>query len=68
MFEVRGFAAHDAKTPLVPFTVPRRDVGAHDIHIEILYSGVCHSDLHQAQNDWATPSTRWSPAMKSSGA
>ncbi|URX63767.1 NAD(P)-dependent alcohol dehydrogenase [Luteibacter anthropi] len=52
MFEVRGYAAKDAKSPLVPFNFQRRDVGAHDIHIEILYSGICHSDLHQAHNDW----------------
>jgi uncharacterized zinc-type alcohol dehydrogenase-like protein len=52
MFEVRGFAAPQAKAPLAPFKVPRRDVGPTDVHIEILYSGVCHSDLHQAQDDW----------------
>ncbi len=52
MFEVKAFAAKDAESPLVPFTVQRRDVGEHDIHIEILFSGVCHSDLHQAKGDW----------------
>lgn len=52
MFEVRGFAAHDATSDLVPFTFKRRDVGAHDVHIDILYSGICHSDLHQAKGDW----------------
>ena len=52
MFEVRGFAAHDATSPLVPFTFKRRDVGATDVQIEILYSGICHSDLHQAKGDW----------------
>lgn len=52
MFEVKGFAAHDPKSPLVPFNFQRRDVGPHDIHIEILFSGVCHSDLHQAKDDW----------------
>jgi uncharacterized zinc-type alcohol dehydrogenase-like protein len=53
MFEVRGFAAPDAKSPLVPFTFERRAVGAKDVRIEILYSGICHSDLHQARNDWS---------------
>lgn len=52
MIEVRGFAAKSATTPLVPFTFQRRDPGAHDVRIEILYSGVCHSDLHQAKGDW----------------
>lgn len=52
MIEVRGFAAQSATTPLVPFTFQRRDPGAHDVRIEILYSGVCHSDLHQAKGDW----------------
>src|SRR5690242_19658206 len=52
MFEVHGFAAKDATSDLVPYTFSRRDVGATDIHIEILYSGICHSDLHQARNDW----------------
>ena len=52
MIEVRGFAATSATTPLVPFTFQRRDPGAHDVRIEILYSGVCHSDLHQAKGDW----------------
>jgi len=52
MFEVRGFAAKSETTPLVPFTFKRRDVGATDVHIEILYSGICHSDMHQAAGDW----------------
>src|SRR6187402_3849118 len=52
MIEVRGFAAKSATTPLVPFTFQRREPGEHDVRIEILYSGVCHSDLHQAKGDW----------------
>src|SRR5689334_11025948 len=52
MFEVHGFAAKDATSPLVPFTFNRSVVGPHDVHIEILFSGVCHSDLHQAKGDW----------------
>lgn len=52
MFEVRGFAAQSATSPLAPFTFQRRDVGDHDVRIEVLYSGVCHSDLHQAKGDW----------------
>ncbi|MBN8967527.1 MAG: NAD(P)-dependent alcohol dehydrogenase [Rhizobiales bacterium] len=52
MLKVRGFAAHDAHSPLVPFTFERREPGPHDIQIEILYCGICHSDLHQARDDW----------------
>ncbi|MDJ0449974.1 NAD(P)-dependent alcohol dehydrogenase [Methylocystis sp. JR02] len=47
-----GYAAHSATAPLVPFHFERRDRLADDVTIEILYCGVCHSDLHQARNDW----------------
>ncbi|QIB34429.1 NAD(P)-dependent alcohol dehydrogenase [Ancylobacter pratisalsi] len=52
MFQCIGYAAPDATTPLAPFSFERRDPGPHDIQIEILYCGVCHSDLHQTRNDW----------------
>ena len=52
MTQVRAYAAHDAKSPLVPYQVTRREPGPHDVQIEILYAGICHSDLHQARNDW----------------
>ncbi len=48
-----GYVAHDAHSPLVPFTFERRSPGPDDVRIEILYSGICHSDLHQARNDWS---------------
>ncbi|WGE41822.1 NAD(P)-dependent alcohol dehydrogenase [Actinobacillus equuli] len=51
-FKVKGFAALDPKSPLVPHTFERRDVREDDVEIDILYCGVCHSDLHQARNDW----------------
>lgn len=47
-----GYAAQGPKTPLAPFTFERREPGPHDVQIEILYCGVCHSDLHQARNEW----------------
>jgi alcohol dehydrogenase (NADP+) len=53
VFKVRGYAAHSADSPLVPFSFERRDPGPHDVQIEILFSGICHSDLHQARNDWS---------------
>jgi len=50
MIQVRGYAAHDAHSPLVPFTFERRAPGPHDVQIEILYAGICHSDLHQTRD------------------
>jgi uncharacterized zinc-type alcohol dehydrogenase-like protein len=52
MVQIRGYAALHANTPLVPFTFERRSPGPHDVEIEILYTGICHSDLHQAHEDW----------------
>jgi len=52
MIPARGYAAQDATTPLGPFSFERRDVGENDVLIDILYCGVCHSDLHQARNEW----------------
>lgn len=52
MIQVRGYAAHDNHSPLVPFSFERRESGANDVQIEILYSGICHSDVHQTHNDW----------------
>lgn len=47
-----GYAAFDPKTPLTFFQFQRRDLQPNDVQIEILYCGVCHSDLHQARNEW----------------
>jgi hypothetical protein len=47
-----GYAVHAEKTPLAPFTFERRDLRPNDVGIEILYCGVCHSDLHAARGDW----------------
>jgi len=52
--QASGYAAQSATTPLAPFTFQRRDLRASDVRIEILYTGVCHSDLHQARNDWGS--------------
>ncbi len=52
MPQAQGYAAHDAHSALVPFTFERRQPGPHDVQIEILYCGICHSDLHQARDDW----------------
>jgi len=48
----RAFAAFDPKSPLRAHTIERRAVGPRDVAIEILWSGVCHSDIHQARDEW----------------
>lgn len=52
MISARGYAALEAHSPLAPFTFERREPGAHDILLEISHCGVCHSDIHQARNEW----------------
>ncbi len=52
MLDCIGFAAQTATEPLAPFSFTRRDPGPHDVEIDILYCGVCHSDLHQVRNEW----------------
>lgn len=52
MRETKGYAAHTENTPLSPFIFKRRDVGPTDVAIDILYCGICHSDLHQVKNEW----------------
>jgi alcohol dehydrogenase (NADP+) len=47
-----GYAAQNATAPLVPFNYLRREPGPCDVHIKILYCGVCHTDLHLARNEW----------------
>jgi alcohol dehydrogenase (NADP+) len=47
-----GYAAQSATSPLELFTFQRRALRPNDIVMEILYCGICHTDLHQARNDW----------------
>jgi uncharacterized zinc-type alcohol dehydrogenase-like protein len=47
-----GYAAQSAQSPLAPYHFERRDLRANDVAIEILYCGVCHSDLHTVRGDW----------------
>jgi uncharacterized zinc-type alcohol dehydrogenase-like protein len=49
---VNAYAASSATAPLTPFTVARREPGPADVDIEILFCGVCHSDLHTARDEW----------------
>lgn len=52
MSTVLGYAAANAQSPLAPFSFERREPRARDVEIEILYCGVCHSDVHQARDEW----------------
>jgi len=47
-----AYAAISATSPLSLYPIERRDTGIHDVQIEILYCGICHSDVHQARNEW----------------
>ena len=49
-----GYAAQSVTTPLEPFSFKLRELRDNDVHIEILYSSVCHSDIHLATNEWNT--------------
>mgnify|MGYP003507997020 FL=1 len=52
MIKTHGYAALTAKDALAPFTFERRAPGLKDVQIDILYCGVCHSDLHTARDEW----------------
>ncbi len=52
MIPTKGYAAKSATTPLEPWNFERREVGPKDVHIKILYCGVCHSDIHFARSEW----------------
>ena len=52
MFTCVGYASQTPESPLKPMSFERRDPGPRDVQIEILYCGVCHSDLHQVRNEW----------------
>nr|ACN18079.1 alcohol dehydrogenase zinc-binding domain protein [uncultured bacterium BLR5] len=53
MYNVKAYSAADAASPLASTTIPRRDPKENDVQIEILFCGVCHSDLHQVRNEWS---------------
>src|SRR5271165_840335 len=52
LFTTKAYSAESQTSPLAQAVIRRRDVGPHDVQIEILYCGVCHSDLHQVRNEW----------------
>jgi alcohol dehydrogenase (NADP+) len=56
-YKARAYAAASVESPLAPMSIPRRDPGEHDVQIEILFCGICHSDLHQVRNEWSAMPT-----------
>ena len=66
---VKAYGTHAADTPLAALDIVRREPGPHDVKIDIAYCGVCHSDLHQARNEWANtlcPGTKSSATFRPS--
>jgi uncharacterized zinc-type alcohol dehydrogenase-like protein len=53
MYNAKAYAAGGASSALASTTIARRDPGEHDVQIEILFCGICHSDLHQVRNEWS---------------
>ena len=52
MVPTKAYAVQNAKSPLAPFQINRREVGPKDVLIDIRYCGICHSDIHQARDEW----------------
>jgi len=52
MFACNGYAEQTPTSPLAPFSFERRDPGPNDVRIDILYCGICHSDIHTARGEW----------------
>src|ERR1700723_665818 len=53
MYNAKAYSAASQTSPLASTTIARRDPTEHDVQIEILFCGVCHSDLHQVRNEWS---------------
>lgn len=54
MHNAKAYAAASATSPLASHTIPRRDLTDRDVQIEILYCGICHSDLHTVRDEWSS--------------
>lgn len=52
MYNAKAYAASSATAPLAITNIPRRDLTEHDVQIEIMFCGICHSDLHQVRDEW----------------
>jgi alcohol dehydrogenase (NADP+) len=54
MYKTKAYSAASATSPLASTTIPRRDPSDRDVQIEILFCGICHSDLHSVRNEWSS--------------
>ncbi|MBJ6723358.1 NAD(P)-dependent alcohol dehydrogenase [Geomesophilobacter sediminis] len=52
MLKTAAYAAASPNAPLAPYRIERREPGPHDVLIDILYCGICHSDIHQVRDEW----------------
>ena len=53
MYNTKAYSAAGAASPLAATTIARRDPSEHDVQIEILFCGICHSDVHAVRNEWS---------------
>ncbi len=67
MSTAKAYAAHSATGPLKPTTIERREVGPHDVLIEIKFAGICHSDIHTVRGDWGPQSYPLAPGHEIAG-
>jgi uncharacterized zinc-type alcohol dehydrogenase-like protein len=67
MLTANAYAAPSATGDLIPTTVERRDVGAHDVLIEIRFAGICHSDIHTVRGDWGPQQYPLAPGHEIAG-
>lgn len=67
MIQAKGMAALAAKEALVPFSFERRDPNDHDVVIDIKFCGICHSDIHQARDEWGASSFPMVPGHEIAG-
>jgi uncharacterized zinc-type alcohol dehydrogenase-like protein len=63
MYKARAYAAASATSPLAPTTIARRDPTEDDVRIEILFCGICHSDLHEVRSEWSSRRTTVYPCV-----
>ena len=61
MSNTKAYSAASSTSRLAPTTIRRRDPGERDVQIEILFCGICHSDLHSVRNEWSNvmPTISW---------
>jgi alcohol dehydrogenase (NADP+) len=67
MIQVSGYAAKQTKAPLSPYSFERREPRDHDVVIDIKFSGICHSDIHQVNNEWGASTYPMVPGHEIAG-